>query len=1058
MSDHSRTFIPAPTNLLALLLGGSAIIITWLNATTRLDSPRPTAPPTRVDLPAADQLISIHARMWEDPFARIEEAQSKGKEYTNSKHAYPGPFYQIFENLLREFSEQAEKDRRTVDFCVMPILLRGGPWAEDQEERMRTTYGVFAALGAKGYEMVYPRRMTYAQVSFRASLAPATRNSKDMSLLVPVKLFRRRAFHDQEAKLSDRVLVFWLNQSILGSRPMTALDQILRELLWGEFDADPSSEAIQYLTSGATPETGRVRLRLAFVGPHSSDLLYKMASELKMPATPALRDSALDMRRVFTLAEMQQKGSEKPVRTIAPFASLPDVAFYSPRATVRFEAVPELEMGAAELASAFQEKVGAKLVHAIGDDGMLTQLLARELVHRQAWPDVRHTNRHIVLVTERDTLYGRMLPEMFAQAVEDNLNQARPAGELLHTFTYLAGIDGHLPDRKSTNRLENKGAASGSAYRGEAVATTPANELPQGRSQRDYLRRLERQILELHARLRREGDGQITAIGVVGSDIYDKLLVLRALRPHFPDCVFFTTDLDARLGAVEEIPFTRNMIIASHYGLELNPRLQLDVMRFRDSYQTSTYVATLLALGDKSLKPPKVDERWLQDPWKISAATMSEGLEPLTFEIGRGGPYQLQQSRHFNPASRHVHPPGGYEQSFQTSLWWWFFMALAVVMIALVALLISESIRKRAFSPFKHASTAIRHWSRLLRPMPAEENEATNSWRQERKQVIAGTGFLLGVLLLACLSLAIAYDQGQLHGEPFSWDEGISIWPSVILQIATAMLAWAGVARTYSVEREHACDWKARAQQNAIATNPQLAIGWPDVQRSILLPFILLGLAYWLGFVLFRRPIPPARGLWAGWATWLADHFATLSFTFLALGCVLLLQRCARRIADLAMDDAADHPRDAHAIVGLVAHDTQKATEAVWWPFVVGALLLAARSNIFDDFHLPNQFVALVVALLGGVWLAGFRVRREAQRFRRDVVRILREKMLEPGRLAANAVHRIRSSLEYIRDCSEGAFATGAARALVLAPLLVLIVLFPAKWSDLLRLFGGLGL
>ena len=34
---------------------------------------------------------------------------------------------------------------------------------------------------------------------------------------------------------------------------------------------------------------------------------------------------------------------------------------------------------------------------------------------------------------------------------------------------------------------------------------------------------------------------------MLGSDVYDKLLILQALRPAFPRAVFFTTDLNARL-------------------------------------------------------------------------------------------------------------------------------------------------------------------------------------------------------------------------------------------------------------------------------------------------------------------------------------------------------------------------------------------------------------------------------------------------------------------------------------------------------------------------------
>ena len=41
--------------------------------------------------------------------------------------------------------------------------------------------------------------------------------------------------------------------------------------------------------------------------------------------------------------------------------------------------------------------------------------------------------------------------------------------------------------------------------------------------------------------------GTVSAVGIFGTDVFDKLLVMEALRPSFPGAVFFTTDLDSRL-------------------------------------------------------------------------------------------------------------------------------------------------------------------------------------------------------------------------------------------------------------------------------------------------------------------------------------------------------------------------------------------------------------------------------------------------------------------------------------------------------------------------------
>ena len=95
-----------------------------------------------------------------------------------------------------------------------------------------------------------------------------------------------------------------------------------------------------------------------------------------------------------------------------------------------------------------------------------------------------------------------------------------------------------------------------------------------------------------------EGSGkELKAIGVLGSDVYDKLLILQAVRKRFPNAIFFTTDLDARLLHTSQYEWTRNLVIASHFGLQLHPTLQNDIPSFRDSYQTSAFFSVLHSLG-----------------------------------------------------------------------------------------------------------------------------------------------------------------------------------------------------------------------------------------------------------------------------------------------------------------------------------------------------------------------------------------------------------------------------------------------------------------------------
>ena len=114
----------------------------------------------------------------------------------------------------------------------------------------------------------------------------------------------------------------------------------------------------------------------------------------------------------------------------------------------------------------------------------------------------------------------------------------------------------------------------------------------EGQSQFDYLNRLGDQIQQLDAELRRKNRRGIEAVGVLGSDVYDKLLVLQALRPLLPNAWFFTTDLDALLLHPGAQTLTRNLLVASSFGLQLGSDIQGEIPPFRSGYQTAQFLTT----------------------------------------------------------------------------------------------------------------------------------------------------------------------------------------------------------------------------------------------------------------------------------------------------------------------------------------------------------------------------------------------------------------------------------------------------------------------------------
>ena len=160
-------------------------------------------------------------------------------------------------------------------------------------------------------------------------------------------------------------------------------------------------------------------------------------------------------------------------------------------------------------------------------------------------------------------------------------------------FTYLQGIDGRLPNgpaAESKRRQVWRPNEECLARRRGAVVSPQVQAF--GRSQVDYIPRL---VAQMKAQA---GKRDWAAIGVLGSDLYDKIMLIEVLRHDFPEALIFTTDMDARYLDTDKHDATRNLIVGSHYGLELNERLQGAIPAFRSVYQTSLFFGCLKALYD----------------------------------------------------------------------------------------------------------------------------------------------------------------------------------------------------------------------------------------------------------------------------------------------------------------------------------------------------------------------------------------------------------------------------------------------------------------------------
>ena len=233
----------------------------------------------------------------------------------------------------------------------------------------------------------------------------------------------------------------------------------------------------------------------------------------------------------------------------------------------------------------------------------------------------------IAIVSEQDSAYGRLLDDVLKTIIPDFLSKeyrTEDMNEIVHEYGYLSGVDGELPPRHSqpTSGSKNSGDnKSDSELRfGTSLLSSAHSEQSFGRSQVDYIRRLADRIAQdMNSQQEKKTGNGLVVIGILGSDVYDKLLILRALRERLREATFFTTDLDARLTDPEFYAWTRNLIIGSPFGLTVK---DLKGPSFRGSYQTALYRAVTLAVGQQYNK---------------------EAAHPRLFEIARTGAIDITE-------------------------------------------------------------------------------------------------------------------------------------------------------------------------------------------------------------------------------------------------------------------------------------------------------------------------------------------------------------------------------------------------------------------------------
>ncbi|WP_149494723.1 hypothetical protein [Roseiconus lacunae] len=883
-------------------------------------------------IPSGDGIVSQRSQLWIDPLKGLEkikpelDAEKRAERFQNLlADLTPRP---RIESIVEGNPVYAVDSPRRSGLLMMPVLLSGGNGEDAIKRRKNTREAVVQSLMSQGYRLQYPDRLSYMQLPFQIGLG-AGRN-RFHHVVVPFKLYTYRpGTEDQGARTTngyEKVLVLYLDQSQLGNDPLCALaqlctgvflplkDQTEVETVFGStFSRPPGSDRKtensadqaniarrilnKHLKFGQSRDANddmfepiKRKVGLAAIGPATSDGLFAMLRDdarwdrLNNLVTEKIEERYPSEKTPFGLQEtideeiQREKNFGFILRSEFFSKVYNSAALFSARSTIDRSTI--ILQNDRTLSSEVRNNgnfqfhdCGLRIAHMIGTDHDLAIAIQRELQLRFSWPSIERGR--LLLITERDTLYGTYVVKPFQKL-------GLPA-DRIHCVRYLkSNIDrSDLSDRSIQSQLDS-----------EIDLIRQNSGIENDRSR--YL-----------------------AIGVFGSSTESKIEILKCVRDLFPSAVLFTTDVENSL-LYRRDPSLQNVLVAGHYGLSLNPRLQLQVPGFRTGYQTSTFLSCLAALRSRVIdeafpvRAKDIDHsiRSKLDPWGRSEE-MEPVLHPVVFEVGRFQPYQFAPTKSqfaaiAGPLTTSVQTVAAERLSDRWDAWLWLFMLLfaCVLFTALIAQLDHSVARKLEMS-----GRTIGQWMETWNRIVSIRRGAGGSYKPKKFSGMENSVFCVLGLLAGLFVLMILSDQST-NGEPIGIGNGISIWPSVWIlafcgAVAAILVPWTRqriadekeTVRAVAVKVGSAFDHQPKSEDRNSENTPDdkpddeglkesmeeyyRQLGKGNYGKVFFTSFLLSSFAIIASWILDVDLSPPARGLIAvltAWGVQLLVAFTTITF------------------------------------------------------------------------------------------------------------------------------------------------------------------------------------
>ncbi|MDR2706712.1 MAG: hypothetical protein LBC02_13105, partial [Planctomycetaceae bacterium] len=637
------------------------------------------------------------ARSWQDPFepySTLPQEDFSSKEKIN--------YWKLKETFFQDrdkFCQDQDKfchvrsKNKDQELLLMGVMVPSGLFGDRVERRQRLRVAVVSALAAGGYAPENGERLGYF---------PFTPPNGSKAIMVPYEFFskliskerRRSAF----PSTFDRILVVWISDEhfIADPKPIPInnLKKLRNELLPKKLlQKDSTSPIINLLSCfcylfntekhnvllSSSPKSNKdscnknkitvqsdgkttdgetnqwVNAPFYIFGPWSSTTLKAICKEIESSNKPisgnasaydnystvkTLCDAKITFFNVFATAPLDlimhidnDKNDDDKLST-----SKNELNYEMFRQTVgKFSTL---------FGTAYQNsRLERNWLYPTCSDSLVAETVAQELKRR----GIDFDQDNIAMIAENDTLFGRSLPKIFRRIFE---RDSKVNNQNFDRFTYLRGLDGALQPNSNSNNFQNTLSETNHPSTEKSLSqrlSLSKNYSSKGNNQYDYLFRL-RDTMRQDEYL---SGKKFKAIGILGSDVYDKVILMQILRPAFPNAIFFTTDLDAELWESQHLPGTKNLIVGSSHGLQLHEKYQQGILPFRFSYQTALFQGIL---GATTL--PKKSDDFSNNLSCVSRRIDDSLLAPAfprLFEIGLNGPIDLSP-KILNDPNEKIHP------------------------------------------------------------------------------------------------------------------------------------------------------------------------------------------------------------------------------------------------------------------------------------------------------------------------------------------------------------------------------------------------------------------